>query len=55
MTLAALVSRFEMEMIEWTHLDGSKSGRPAQNDQSLVGAVGIPPDREMRIRWKRLW
>ncbi|OLN93262.1 Cholesterol 7-alpha-monooxygenase 3 [Colletotrichum chlorophyti] len=55
MTLAALITRFEIEMIEWTHLDGSRSDRPAQNDLSYIGAVGIPPDRDMKIRWKRLW
>lgn len=55
MTLAALVTRFEIELIEWTYRDGSKSDRPAQNDQSYIGAVGIPPDRDMKIRWKRLW
>ena len=55
MTIAALVTRFEVEMIEWTHLDGSKSSRPAQNDQSHIGAIGVPPDRDMKIRWKRLW
>lgn len=55
MTLAALVTRFEIDLIEWTCLDGSPSDRPARNDQSYIGAVGIPPDRDMRIRWKRLW
>ncbi|KAL4914781.1 cytochrome P450 [Aspergillus aurantiobrunneus] len=55
MTIAALVTRFEIELVEWTHPDGSKSDGPAQNDQSYIGAVGIPPDRDMKIRWKRLW
>lgn len=55
MTLAALVTRFEIELVEWTHPDGSESDRPAQNDQSYIGAVGIPPDRDMKVRWKRLW
>lgn len=55
MTLAALVTRFDLEFIEWTHPDQSKSDRPAQNDRSYIGAVGIPPDRDMKIRWKRLW
>ena len=55
MTIAALVTRFEIEMIDWVHADGSKSDRPPQNDQSHIGAIGIPPDRDMNIRWKRLW
>lgn len=55
MTLAALVTRFEIKLIEWTYPGGSKSDRPARNDQSFIGAVGIPPDRDMKVRWKRLW
>ncbi|KAL4971840.1 cytochrome P450 [Aspergillus desertorum] len=55
MTIAALVTRFEIELIDWVHPDGAKSDRPAQNDQSYIGAVGIPPDRDMKVRWKRLW
>ncbi|CAG8895705.1 unnamed protein product [Penicillium egyptiacum] len=55
MTIAALVTRFEIEMIDWVHPNGSKSDRPPQNDQSHIGAVGIPPDRDMKIRWMRLW
>ncbi|RAH41200.1 cytochrome P450 [Aspergillus brunneoviolaceus CBS 621.78] len=55
MTIAALVTRFEIELIDWIHPDGTRSDRPAQNDQSLIGAVGIPPDRDMKVRWKRLW
>ncbi|KAK2037424.1 cytochrome P450 [Colletotrichum somersetense] len=55
MTLAALVTRFEIELLEWTHSDGSRSERPAKNDLSYIGAVGIPPDRDMKVRWKRLW
>lgn len=55
MTVAILVTRFEIEYLQWTTLDGAKSDRPAQNDNSFIGAVGIPPDRDMKIRWKRLW
>ncbi|KAL3471727.1 cytochrome P450 [Aspergillus californicus] len=55
MTIAALVTRFEIELVDWTNPDGTKSDRPAQNDQSYIGAVGIPPDRDMKVRWKRLW
>lgn len=55
MTLAALITRFDMETIGWFHPNGTKSDRAAQNDQSYVGAVGIPPDRDLRVRWKRLW
>jgi hypothetical protein len=54
-TLAALITRFDIEMIEWVHQDGTKSDRVARNDQSYIGAVGIPPDRDLKVRWKRLW
>ena len=55
MTIAALVTRFDIEVVGWTYPDGRKSDRAAQNDQSYIGAVGIPPDRDMKVRWKRLW
>lgn len=55
MTLATLLTRFDIEMVSWTHPDGSKSDRAAQNSREHIGAVGIPPDRDLRIRWKRLW
>ncbi|KAL4981393.1 cytochrome P450 [Aspergillus falconensis] len=55
MTLALLVTRFDIELIGWTHLDGAKSRRRAENDRSCIGAVGIPPDRDLKVRWKRLW
>ncbi|KAM7211038.1 Cytochrome P450 [Rhypophila decipiens] len=29
--------------------------RPAQNDGKYAGAAGVPPDRDMKIRWKRIW
>ncbi|KAK4448778.1 cholesterol 7-alpha-monooxygenase 2 [Podospora aff. communis PSN243] len=55
LTVAILVSRFDIEFVEWTHPDGSPSDRPAQNDGRWAGAASVPPDRDMKIRWKRLW
>lgn len=50
-----LVSKFDIEVVKWVKLDGSPSDRPAQNNQTYCGAGTMPPDREMKIRIKRLW
>ena len=55
LTLAILVARFDLEFIEWTMLDGTPSDRAACNDVRWTGAAGVPPDRDMKMRWKRLW
>ena len=55
LTMGLLASRFDIEFVNWTMLDGSRSDRPAQNDARWAGAVGVPPDRDMTVRWKRLW
>ncbi|KAK6949293.1 hypothetical protein Daesc_009367 [Daldinia eschscholtzii] len=52
---AMIITRFDVDFIEWTEMDGSPSKRPAQNDPRYAGAGAVPPDREMKIRWKRLW
>ena len=54
-TLGALIGRFDIEFLEWTTSNGEKSDRPAENDEKYAGAVAMPPDREMKVRWKRLW
>lgn len=55
MAMAIVVAKFDIEFVEWIHPDGSRSDRPAKNDKNYAGAAGVPPDREMMIRWKRLW
>ncbi len=55
LVIAMVVTRFDVEFIEWTKLDGSPSQRPAQNDPRYAGAGSVPPDREMKVRWKKLW
>jgi len=55
LTIAMLASRFDVEFVEWTNMDGSASDRPPQNDRRYTGAAGVPPDRDMKVRWKRLW
>lgn len=55
LTIAMLASRFDMEFIRWEKMDGTRSDRPARGDPHYAGAAGVPPDRDMRVRWKRLW
>ncbi|KAL4984467.1 cytochrome P450 [Aspergillus falconensis] len=54
-TLATLLTRFDIEKVRWMNLDGSKSDRRTQNSREYIGAVGIPLDRELRVCWRRLW
>jgi len=55
MTISVIVARFDIEFTQWTRLDGSPSDREARNDDNFAGGAAIPPDRDMRVRWKRLW
>ncbi|KAI0199881.1 putative cytochrome P450 [Astrocystis sublimbata] len=53
LTIALVVSRLDIEFEEWT-MDGAPSDRPAQSDLKYCGAGAMPPDRDMRVRWKRI-
>ncbi|KAK3358215.1 cytochrome P450 [Lasiosphaeria hispida] len=55
LTIAMLVSRFDIEFVEWVNRDGTPSDRPAQNDSRWSGGASVPPDRDMKVLWKRLW
>ncbi|TDZ21502.1 25-hydroxycholesterol 7-alpha-hydroxylase [Colletotrichum orbiculare MAFF 240422] len=55
LTLATLVARFDMELVEWTHMDGTKSDRAAKDNEKYFLNAAVPPDRDVKIRWKRLW
>jgi len=55
LTLAMFASRFDVEFVEWLDMDGTKAGRPAKNDGRYVGAAGMPPDRDMKVRWRKVW
>ncbi|KAH0433866.1 hypothetical protein CcaCcLH18_05618 [Colletotrichum camelliae] len=55
LTVATLVTRFDMEVLEWTYMDGRKSDRPAKDNEKYFLNAAVPPDRDVRIRWKRLW
>ncbi|KAK8110448.1 uncharacterized protein PG998_006905 [Apiospora kogelbergensis] len=54
-TVALLVSKFDIEFLEWTFKDGRKSDRPGRPDDAEMGSGVIKPDRDMKVRWKRLW
>ncbi|KAH8203207.1 hypothetical protein TruAng_002612 [Truncatella angustata] len=55
-TLGLIISKFDLESAEWTNLDdGSTSDRPGVNDQRFAGGGAMPPDRDMKVRWKRIW
>lgn len=51
--IAAILYKFDFEMVEWRTLDGKKSDRPAQDDRNFAGVIAMPPDRDLRMRWKR--
>ncbi|KAK8039690.1 cytochrome P450 [Apiospora rasikravindrae] len=54
-TAATIVSRFELEVLGWTNpADGSHSDRAAESDLRYCGAGAMPPDRDLKVRWKRI-
>ncbi|KAM3426276.1 hypothetical protein NHJ13734_009550 [Beauveria thailandica] len=55
LAIATIVTKFDIELLEWTHLDGTKSDRPAMDDKTYAGFIAMSPDRDMKIRWKRLY
>ncbi|OLN96876.1 Cholesterol 7-alpha-monooxygenase 2 [Colletotrichum chlorophyti] len=55
LTIALLVTRFDIQFVDWVHMDGSKSERPPMDDQRYFGSAAVPPDRDVKLRWKRLW
>jgi hypothetical protein len=53
-TLAIIVTTFDVEMIEWVSFDGkSKSDRPAKDNLKNSGSAALPPDRDIKVRWRR--
>ncbi|KAK1966434.1 cytochrome P450 [Colletotrichum sublineola] len=55
LAVAMIVTRFDVEFEDWVKFDGSSSDRPAINDKAYIGAGAVPPDRDMKVRWRRLW
>jgi len=55
LTIAMFVSTFDIEFEGWINsADGSSSDRQAQNDPRYSGTAAIPPDRDMKVRLRRL-
>lgn len=54
LTIATLVTRFDIEFVRWVTFDGSSSERPANNEKRFCGSGSVPPDRDMEIRLKRV-
>ncbi|KAK4442863.1 putative cytochrome P450 E-class, group IV [Podospora aff. communis PSN243] len=55
LTVALLVSRFDIDFVGWIKKDGSPSDRSAENDVRWSGGASVPPDRDMRVTFTRLW
>ncbi|KAI8622888.1 cytochrome P450 [Xylariaceae sp. FL1651] len=51
--VAIFITKFDIELVEWTKMDGTRSDREAQDDQNYAGIIAMPPDREMKIRLRR--
>ena len=52
--VALLVVTFDVELLEYVHFDGSPSDRAPKDDQWWCGTAAMPPDRDLKIRWKRI-
>ena len=52
--IALIVVNFNIELEEYTMMDGSRSDRRPQDNKGYCGTGAMPPDRDMKIRWKRL-
>ncbi|KAK4157553.1 cytochrome P450 [Chaetomidium leptoderma] len=54
LAVATVISNFEIEYVAWLKPDGSPSKRPAQNDANYASAVAAVPDRELKVRWRKI-
>ncbi|KAI1084640.1 putative cytochrome P450 [Whalleya microplaca] len=53
-TIGLVVSQLDIELVGWTNSDGSPSDRAAESDLRYCGAGAMPPDRDMKVRLKRI-
>lgn len=53
MTIAVLVTNFDLELVNWIKPDGSVPDAPPRDDRAYTGFVVRPPDCDIKIRWKR--
>ncbi|EMD85896.1 hypothetical protein COCC4DRAFT_146681 [Bipolaris maydis ATCC 48331] len=54
LAVAVMVTKFDIEFVEWKNSDGSKSDRPAQDDRRFAGFIAMSPDREMEVRIRKI-
>lgn len=53
-TLAIMVTTFDIEMLGWVTIDGNAtSDRPPRDNLKHSGSAALPPDRDMKVRWRR--
>ena len=51
-----LISKFECEFVEWVRVeDGKPAERGPRDNTRYVGAGGMHPDVDMKVRMKRVW
>ena len=51
--IALIVVNFDIEFEEYTMMDGSRSDRGPNDNEAYCGTASMPPDRDMKIRWRR--
>lgn len=52
--VALFVVSFDIEFLEYVYMDGSKSNRGPKDDHWWCRTAAMPPDRDSKIRWKRI-
>jgi len=52
--MALLVINFDIELVEYVNNDGSTSMRAPKDNPWYCGTAAMPPDLDLKIRWKRL-
>jgi len=53
LAIAVFVTKFDIEFMEWTMPDGSKSDRPPQDDRRFAGFIARSPDRDVMVRLRK--
>ncbi|RWA11965.1 hypothetical protein EKO27_g3134 [Xylaria grammica] len=53
LAVAMMVSNFDVEFIEWVNPNGSRSDRPARDHTGYGNGIAAPPDRDMKLSWRR--
>jgi len=51
--MSMLVLSFDIELEGYVHKDGTKSDRGPKNDPWYCGTAAMPPDRDLKLRWRR--